>query len=131
MLQFVTLAILALSAVAKPVSTSVEASSAVITGGFASFFSQNGLAGACGAVHRDSDFIAAIDISRYGSATTSPLCGRQVQITNANNGKSVVVTIADACFTCPNANSFDLSTGAFQAIASLADGLVPITWSFL
>ncbi|KAK7027914.1 hypothetical protein VNI00_015130 [Paramarasmius palmivorus] len=104
----------------------------VFQGGFASFFNQGGVAGACGQVHSDSDLIAAIALERYGStAVTSPLCGRRVVITNTRNGKSVTATIADACPTCQNANSFDLSIGAFTSIAALADGLVPIEWHFV
>ena len=96
-------------------------------------------------VHSDSDFISAIgkphialpvesesshshfpDLRRYGSISQpSPLCGQKIRVTNANNGKTVTVAIADACPTCPNANSMDLSIGAFQAIASLSDGQIP------
>jgi expansin (peptidoglycan-binding protein) len=31
---------------------------------------------------------------------------------------------------CANGNSLDLSVGAFTAIASEADGMVPITWTW-
>lgn len=94
----------------------------------ATFFYQDGNPGACGAVHSDNDFICAIDQDRYGSSgNASPLCGQQVTITNTNNGKSVTVTIADDCPTCDNSNSIDLSVGAFQAIGSLSDGLLPST----
>lgn len=110
----------------------------------ATFFYQNGVAGACGTVHSDSEFIAAIgksahvnvitffidnfltDERRYGnSGARSSLCGKQVQITNTKNGKSVKVTIADDCPTCTNSNSIDLSVGAFNAIATEAEGMVP------
>ncbi|KDQ60945.1 hypothetical protein JAAARDRAFT_568158 [Jaapia argillacea MUCL 33604] len=94
--------------------------------GVATFFLQNGQAGACGQVHADSDFIAAIDVARYGdTGVTSPLCGQQVFITNQNNGKSVTVTIADACPTCNNGDSIDLSVGAFTQIATEEEGEVP------
>ncbi|KAG1827213.1 RlpA-like double-psi beta-barrel-protein domain-containing protein-containing protein [Suillus subaureus] len=100
-------------------------------GGFATYFYQNGVAGACGTVHSDSDFICAIDQTRYGnSGNTSPLCGQQVRITNTDNGNTVVVTIADDCPTCANENSIDLSVAAFQALDSLSVGDIPITWSF-
>ncbi|KAG6900847.1 hypothetical protein C0993_009965 [Termitomyces sp. T159_Od127] len=100
-------------------------------GGFATYFYQNGVAGACGTVHRDSDFIAAIDAARYGNTgLRSPLCGKQVKITNLSNKKSVVVTIADACPTCNNENSIDLSEAAFKQIASLEQGIVDIEWQF-
>ncbi|KDR68843.1 hypothetical protein GALMADRAFT_215445 [Galerina marginata CBS 339.88] len=104
----------------------------VMTGGFATFFSQGGVAGACGTVHQDSDLIGAIDVARYGNpGTQSSLCFHQARITNVNNGKSVTITITDVCVSCQNNNSFDLSTGAFSAIASLSDGIIPITWEFL
>jgi rare lipoprotein A (peptidoglycan hydrolase) len=55
-----------------------------------------------------------------------------VLITNTNNGKSVTCTIADACPTCDNSNSIDMSTGAFDQIATRQEGLVPSeSWSFI
>ncbi|KJA27352.1 hypothetical protein HYPSUDRAFT_63036 [Hypholoma sublateritium FD-334 SS-4] len=111
---------------------SASSSSTVETGGFATFFYQNGVAGACGKVNPDSALIAAIDADRYGNTgEVSSLCGKQVKITNTNNKKSVTVTIADACPTCDNSNSIDLSTGAFQQIATFDEGIVPISWEFL
>lgn len=127
----------------------------------ATYYFQNGVAGACGTVHSDYDYIAAIgkkisytlcisitqyaDGNRYGNlGERSGLCGRRVQITNNRNGRvrsnshetesnlmlsllhqTVVVTIADACPTCLNSNSIDLSMLAFQQIASLPEGMVP------
>ncbi|KAF8910976.1 RlpA-like double-psi beta-barrel-protein domain-containing protein-containing protein [Gymnopilus junonius] len=105
--------------------------SAVNTGGFATFFYQNNNFGACGQKHSDSDLIAAIDGARYGNlGAKSSLCGRKVKITNTQNKKSVTVTIEDACPTCDNNNSIDLSVGAFQHIADLSQGIVPIDWQF-
>ncbi|KNZ71802.1 hypothetical protein J132_07291 [Termitomyces sp. J132] len=102
-----------------------SASQSVNSGGFATFFYQNGVAGACGTVHRDSDLIAAIDGERYGNLSVrSSLCGKQVKITNPANNKSVVVTIADACPTCENRNSIDLSLAAFKQIGTLDQGMV-------
>ncbi|KDR71159.1 hypothetical protein GALMADRAFT_75279 [Galerina marginata CBS 339.88] len=98
------------------------------TGGFATFFYQNGVAGQCGTVHEDSDMIAAIDQDRYGNpGTKSSLCGQQVIITNTRNQKSVTVTIADGCPTCANVNSIDLTSGAFQEIATLDEGWCPVS----
>ena len=60
------------------------------------------------------------------------LCGRQVQVTNTNNGESVVATVADECPGCQgNPNSLDLSQGAFDQIADESEGVVPITWEYL
>jgi len=113
-------------------SSSDSSDSSVVTGGFATFFFQNGVAGACGTVHSDSDLIAAIDVARYGNdGDVSPLCGQKVQITNDQNGKQVTVTIADACPTCDNSNSIDLSQGAFDQIADESTGIVPISWVFV
>jgi rare lipoprotein A (peptidoglycan hydrolase) len=73
-----------------------------------------------------------MDQSRYGnSGNESPLCGKQVKITNTQNGNTVTVTVADDCPTCENANSIDLSVAAFQQLAPLSQGVAPISWSFV
>ena len=61
------------------------------------------------------------------------LCGHAVSITNVNNGRTIQATIADNCPGCRNAESLDLSVGAWNAIGqSEADGTgVPITWRLL
>ncbi|KAG0707690.1 plant expansin [Suillus ampliporus] len=101
-------------------------------GGVATYFYQNGNAGACGTVHSDYDLICAMDQDLYGySGNSSPLCGKQVQITNTSNGKTVVVTVADDCPTCLNSDSIDLSVGAFEAIGDLTTGELSIAWKFL
>ncbi|KAI0364828.1 barwin-like endoglucanase [Pilatotrama ljubarskyi] len=101
--------------------------------GNATFFFQNGMAGACGQVNPDSAFIVAISLQRYGSsAGPSPLCGESIKVTNTRNGNSVIVTIADACPTCPGINDMDLSIGPFLSLAgSLNDGLIPVSWEFV
>ena len=72
------------------------------------------------------------DERRYGnSGGASPLCGKKVEIINTKNGKSVVVIVADDCPTCTNSNSIDLSTGAFNQIATPEEGQVPIKWRFV
>ncbi|KZV72798.1 hypothetical protein PENSPDRAFT_575512, partial [Peniophora sp. CONT] len=92
------------------------------------FYFQGGVAGACGQVNPDSAFIVAEQAQRYKASD----CGRQVRVTNNNNGKSVVAKVADKCPGCQgNANSLDLSQGAFDAIAAEATGIVPITWEYL
>jgi rare lipoprotein A (peptidoglycan hydrolase) len=74
--------------------------------------------------------IAAMNVHRYGdTGIQSPLCGKRVNIRNTQNGKSVTVTIADACPGCRNSNSIDLSTGAFNQIAKPEEGMVPIEWT--
>ncbi|KAF5377037.1 hypothetical protein D9757_007725 [Collybiopsis confluens] len=74
-------------------------SSEVFTGGFATFFYQNGVAGACGTVHSDNDLIVAIDQQRYGnSGARSQFCGKTVSING--KGKTVNAVVADDCPTC-------------------------------
>jgi len=118
--------------VSKPPNNASSGSSGLVTGGFATFFYQNGVAGACGTVHSDGDLVAAMDSRRYGNTSVkSSLCGKRVQITNPKNNKSVTVTVADACPTCANSNSIDLSVGAFTKIATEAEGMVAIQWKFV
>lgn len=114
--------------------SSSTSSSQVYTGGYATFYSQGGVAGECGTVHSDDDYVIAIDSNGwwqdYESNDSSPYCGKHITLTNTNNGKSVTAVVADVCPTCETANSLDLSIGAFNQIATEEDGMVPITWYF-
>jgi hypothetical protein len=106
-------------------------SSGDITGGFATFYNQDGSEGACGGFSGDGDYIAALAGGQYGDMNSrSPNCGRSITVTNMQNGKSVTVTVVDACPTCDNGNCVDLSPTAFNDIADAATGIVPITWHF-
>ena len=117
---------------AAATTTAASSNNDVKTGGYATFFYQGGVAGACGTVHSDSDYVIAIDTNGWWQDTSSasPLCGKSITLTNSNNGKSVTAVVADACPSCVSDNSLDLSVGAFNAIASEEDGQVPITWYF-
>jgi rare lipoprotein A (peptidoglycan hydrolase) len=118
------------AAAAEDANVTVDTS--VVTGGVATFFYQGGNAGACGKVNSDDALVAAMDSRTYGNTSRkSPLCGKKVEITNTKNHKKVVVTVADACPTCKNKNSIDLSVHAFKTIATETEGEVPITWRFL
>jgi len=100
----------------------------------ATWFTQNGVAGACGTVHSDNDLIVAIDQALYGnSGEKSQYCGKQVEIYNESNpGPSVTAIVADDCPTCDNAESLDLSEQAFRDLAGdLSIGEVKISWKFL
>jgi hypothetical protein len=101
-------------------------------GGRATFFFQNGVAGACGKKHPDSYPLVALTKSLYGSfSRTSSNCGRQVLIRNKKNGKTVTATVEDGCPSCGRSNDLDLSTGAFDKIATRAEGEVDIEWTFI
>ncbi|KAI0032717.1 hypothetical protein K488DRAFT_85623 [Vararia minispora EC-137] len=130
LLSFIALALGAVSLVSsailprQSVGTTPEQ---IVTGGYATYYYQFGGYGACGNINPDSALIVALESQRY----TSSLCGRQVQITNLNNGAQVTATIADNCPGCGgNTNSLDLSVGSWVAIGrSEADGSqVPISW---
>lgn len=112
-------------------SSSGGSSGTVETGGYATYFYQGGQAGACGTVHSDSDLVIAIDIAWYGNTgSESSYCGKSITVQNTQNGKEVTAVVADVCPTCANGNSLDLSVGAFTAIATEAEGQVPINWWF-
>jgi len=103
-----------------------------VRGGHITFFYQKGNPGACGTVHSDQDMIAAMDEIRFGKkANASPLCGQQVNITNLDNGKHVLVKIVDDCPTCINNASIDLSVAAFNQLSNPSVGrLDNVVWSF-
>ncbi|CAE6437685.1 unnamed protein product [Rhizoctonia solani] len=115
--------------VASPAPTQGSGSGETFSGGYATYFYQNGVAGACGTVHSDDDYICAVDYRRYGDlGKQSDLCGKTARITNEANGKTITCTIADVCPTCNNANSMDLSVGAFRGLDILDAGLLKIKY---
>lgn len=117
------------SSSAAPAQTSASSGSDTYTGGFATYYTQDGNPGSCGNYNSDSSYIAAMPVA--GSWGYNTKCGSQARVTNTNNGKSVTVTVADTCPGCTNGFSLDLSTAAFLAIAAEADGIVPISWSWV
>jgi rare lipoprotein A len=56
------------------------------------------------------------------AASNNYRLGQRVKVTNRKTGRSVVVTITDRCGNC----SIDLSRAAFQRIAPLKQGRVPV-----
>ncbi|GAA5851058.1 hypothetical protein JCM3766R1_004164 [Sporobolomyces carnicolor] len=116
------------SATAQSTSSSSSSSSSSGTyTGEATFYYQNGVAGACGSVSSDSDKVVALQTSMYGSGG---YCGETITITNTANGKSTTATVADECPSCSGSSSIDLSTGAFDAIGHEDTGVLSVSWSF-
>ncbi|GAA5938942.1 hypothetical protein JCM1841_002612 [Sporobolomyces salmonicolor] len=115
------------SSAASSSSISSAGSSGTTYTGVATFFYQEGAAGACGNVNSDSTPLVALQTAMYGSGQ---YCGKTVEITNTANGKSVTATVQDECPGCSSATSLDLSTGAFDQIGDEATGVLPITWHF-
>ncbi|BGP17142.1 hypothetical protein JCM10213_005234 [Rhodosporidiobolus nylandii] len=110
---------------ATPAPMQVEAAAQPTFNGDGTFFYQEGAAGSCGIYNSDSTPIVAVNEPQMNSS----LCGRRVRIINERNGKVVVAIVADTCPGC-SYGSLDLSTGAFDQIASRDDGRVPIQWTW-
>ncbi|KAJ9098710.1 hypothetical protein QFC21_004358 [Naganishia friedmannii] len=119
-----------------PATTSASSGSDWKTGGHATYYYQNGNAGACGSYHSDSDRIIAINgpgyWSNYESGGVSPYCGKWITIKATDgSGRSTQAMVADVCPTCTgSANSLDLSVAAFEDLGTLGQGQIDIEWSF-
>lgn len=92
--------------------------SQVFSGGIATFFTQNGVAGACGQVHSDEDMVAALETSQYANGKH---CGKYIQVVNKNTKITKKVLVADECPTCDSSNSVDFSKGAFKALGGTTE----------
>ncbi|KAJ7774898.1 plant expansin [Mycena metata] len=103
-------------------------SSSLVLGGFGTWFTQGGVAGACGTVHSDNDFVVALQTKTYANGAN---CGRKIEVINASNGKSVQGVVADECPTCTNSESVDMSLAMFEKLAALSVGEFGIKWQFL
>jgi expansin (peptidoglycan-binding protein) len=60
----------------------------------------------------------------------SQACGACILVTNPANGKTVEVRIDDQCPECA-AGDVDLDQEAFARIADLAQGRIPVRWSYV
>ncbi|KAK9899856.1 hypothetical protein P389DRAFT_4771 [Cystobasidium minutum MCA 4210] len=97
--------------------------------GTATWYTQNGNAGACGTVNPDSARIIALYTSAYGNGDN---CGRSVVIKNLDDGTQTTATVADMCPSCGGPQDIDLSVGAFEAIDPeyQTHGVRNIEWYF-
>ena len=112
----------------------------------ASYYHQGGAHGSCGTISTDDQFVVAIAVGMYDQAN----CGRQVRVTRPSTGKSIVATAMDKCMGCTATGRIDLSVAAFStfplffltqnsdlrssptdALGSEAEGIFPVTWSWL
>lgn len=96
--------------------------------------------GNCGAQSQDSDFIVALSTAEYNngahcwqhikvSCRSQPSCNKNslIHLGYLDGGKTIDATVVDSCPGCSQ-YSIDLSPGAFQALASLDAGRIPVTW---
>ncbi|KAJ3968641.1 RlpA-like double-psi beta-barrel-protein domain-containing protein-containing protein [Lentinula raphanica] len=109
-------------------TTATATSTASVSGttytGAATYYDQGGVAGACGTVHTDQDFIVAVQSAMF----SQDLCGKTVVITNDASGAQTTATVADECPGCSTSTSLDLSVAAFEALSDLSVGTFAITW---
>ncbi|MBS2014794.1 MAG: hypothetical protein JST00_18035 [Deltaproteobacteria bacterium] len=91
--------------------------------GEATYYDADGT-GACG-FPKSSDFMVA---AMNGAQYSKSICGKCVEVTGPL-GK-VTVRVVDLCPGCKRGD-LDLSQTAFQKIAKLSAGRVPITWHYV
>lgn len=112
-----------------PKETKQSSSSSGNTGAYsgqATWFTQDGNAGSCG--NYNSDYTNLVALS-YSQVNGGAHCGQYVNIKNTANGRTVTAIVADTCPGC-GYGSLDLSLGAFDALGSRDQGVLPISWSF-
>ncbi|TNY18664.1 hypothetical protein DMC30DRAFT_41578 [Rhodotorula diobovata] len=112
----------------KENSSSASSGGHVYSGGYATYYTQNGVAGNCGDVNPDSAYIVALPTATYAGGSH---CGQKVRLTRTSTGKTITAMVADSCPTCVNNSCLDLSVAAFTAIATEEEGMVEITWEFI
>jgi len=113
-------------------ASAASASSGTISGqtftGTATWYTQNGVAGACGTVAQDSDHVVALFTSDYDSGSN---CGRQVMLTNTDTGASTTATVRDECPTCVSSGNIDLSVGTFTSLGDQSQGVLNVQWGYI
>ncbi|CDZ97161.1 RlpA-like double-psi beta-barrel domain [Phaffia rhodozyma] len=120
------------STVSSAAASATTSAAASTYSGHATYFYQEGNAGACGNYNSDDSHVVALPYALYGNDGGSPsdYCGKTITITRKSNGAQTTATVADLCPTCTTTYSIDLSVGAFTSIASEEEGQVDVTYSF-
>ncbi|GAN03482.1 riboflavin aldehydeforming enzyme [Mucor ambiguus] len=93
--------------------------------GDATFYSVG--SGSCGGSNSDNELVAAISGELMGSGSKkSSHCGKYITVKGKHG--SVKLKIVDTCPGCKKGD-VDMSRAAFEKIAKLSEGRVPISWS--
>ncbi|EPB89060.1 hypothetical protein HMPREF1544_04183 [Mucor circinelloides 1006PhL] len=93
--------------------------------GDATFYSVG--SGSCGGSNSDNELVAAISSELMGSGSKkSSYCGKSITVKGKHG--SVKLKIVDTCPGCKKGD-VDMSRAAFEKIAKLSEGRVPISWS--
>lgn len=89
--------------------------------------------GACGQTNNENEYVVAISSELYktktvgGNPNNNGFCGKKIRA--FYEGKSVEVTVVDACVGC-SLNDLDFSPAAFEQIADKDLGRIKITWQW-
>jgi expansin (peptidoglycan-binding protein) len=90
--------------------------------------------GACGEDDTGRDMtanIVAMSSEVMGpQSNDNPMCGRMIKIYNFANGKEATGVIRDKCPSCKK-GSIDVSQKLFQELGDLAQGRIPISWTWI
>lgn len=87
---------------------------------------------ACGRMHSASEFVAALSFSDFidtPNPNNSPSCDMCARI-RGPSGATVTVQITDKCAGCAPGD-IDVSPAAFQEIAHLSVGRLPVSWDYV
>jgi len=102
--------------------------------GVAYYGYQNNTTNACGTVSSDADMIIGIGPNYYGDINSvSSRCFEHITVALADDsGRSVDVTLTDACQDCGAKENVYLSPAAFKALSggSLDVGVLHVIWDF-
>ncbi|GAA6036001.1 hypothetical protein JCM8097_005208 [Rhodosporidiobolus ruineniae] len=114
------------TAAKKTASTSSSVQLAATSySGQATWFTQNGVAGACGKVNADNTYLVALQTKMYANGAH---CGKKINLKVGS--KTIQALVADECPSCRDSQSLDLSLGAFKALGNLDQGVLNAVWSF-
>ncbi|GAA5840527.1 hypothetical protein JCM11251_007609 [Rhodosporidiobolus azoricus] len=116
------------TAEAAPTKTKEAAAGEEAKEGESSFYSQGGVAGACGETNSDDAMICALDKSVY----SGDLCGKMIKITRTDEkGGEIEVKVADRCEGSTDGFRIDLSVGAYNKLATEDEGIFPMKWRYI
>lgn len=82
--------------------------------------------GSCGGSNSDDEMVAAISGELMKSGSKSSYCGKSITVKGKHG--SVKLKIVDTCPGCKKGD-VDMSRAAFEKIAKISEGRVPISWS--
>ena len=92
--------------------------------------------GACGVKSSKSDMIVAVShllfdsVQQGSNPNTNPLCGMKIRARRPDGDRSIDLKVVDRCTGCQY-RDLDVSPGAFQKLAEIAQGRVSVEWAWL